>query len=93
MRFLPKFRITPFEPRGSSRGRAPEDLWKNNPVKRPDCQSGKGQKISSGSDSDTDGKYRYNRLFSKIRHFNRKKIGQFSGPAAGTLNRMGFGSI
>jgi hypothetical protein len=63
MRFLPKFRITPFEPRGSSRVRAPEDLWKNNPVKRPDCQSGKGQKISSGSDSDTDGKYRYNRFF------------------------------
>jgi len=61
---------------------------KNKPVKRPDCQSGEGQKISTGSDSDTDGKYRYNRLFLKNTHFNQKKIGQFSGPAAGIENRM-----
>jgi hypothetical protein len=69
------------------------ELEKNNPVKRPDCQSGKGQKISSGSDGDTYGKYRYNRLFFEKRRLNQNKIGQFSGPVAGTLNRMGFRSI
>jgi hypothetical protein len=72
---------------------APKDLRKNTPVKRPDCQSSKGQKISSGSDGDTDGKYRYNRLFFEKKHFNQNKIGQFSGPAAASKNRMMFWSI
>jgi hypothetical protein len=69
------------------------DSQKNKPVKRPDWQSGRGQKISSGDDSDADRKYRYNRLFSKNTRFNQEKIGQFSGPAAAPENRMAFRSI
>jgi hypothetical protein len=69
------------------------DSQRNKPVKRPDWQSGRGQKISSGDDSDTDGEYRYNRLFSKNTRFNQEKIGQFSRPAAAPENRMAFRSI
>jgi len=82
-----------FESSRSGLDQIPETHQKNKPVKRPDCQTDEGQKISTGNDSDADGKYRYNRLFSKNVCFNQEKIGQFSGPVAAPENRMGVRSI